>query len=90
MERSSRGRDCQVTCELDAENQGCLVSIHPWNVHSAHHYHDESHLQGHDLESNMLLRPSGLETWLNLYITFKILEGRDGNLSCDAQDIPNS
>ena len=35
----------------------------------------------------MLLRPSGLETWLNLYINFKILEGRDRNLSCDAQDI---
>ena len=62
-------------------------SSHPWNVHSAWHYRDESHLQGHDLESNVLLRPSGLETWLNLYINFKILEGRDRNLSCDAQDI---
>ena len=61
---------------------------HPWNVHSARHYH-ESHLQGHDLESNVLLRASGLETWLNLYINFKILEGRDRNLSCNAQDIPH-
>ena len=65
MERSSRGHDCQVTCELDMENQGCLVSIHPWNVHSPHHSHSQNHFKDAALRGNMLLRPSGQYAGLN-------------------------
>ena len=65
MERSSRGRDCQVTCELDAENQGCLVSIHPWNVHSPHQSHSQSHFKDAALTGNVLLGPSGQYAGLN-------------------------
>ena len=59
MARSSRGHDCQVTCELAAENQRCLASIHPWNVHSPYHSHSQSHFKDAALRGNVLFRPSG-------------------------------